>query len=184
MSVLEDYEKKCGLAPIDAERVLFEVEVAEGKLRDEVSSARNFSDLPTYNRVLVWLHDRLQAVYAALENPKAPVAARCAWCFRAAGGTDEAWRALPVMNMEDSAAHAQVCEHNPLVSELAKLRALLEEHGFIEGQAGHALEAENEDLRGRALSVDERGLRDKIRKLLKSDKPAGELRKAIAELVR
>lgn len=45
------------------------------------------------------------------------------------------------------------------------------------------LEAQVEDLRGRALGIDD-NLRDAIRALLKSELAAGELRRALGELVR
>ncbi|HEX6022575.1 MAG TPA: hypothetical protein VFZ00_11310 [Solirubrobacter sp.] len=112
------------------------------------------------------------------------------------------------MSLEGVRAHTLVCEHNPLVQDLTRVRrdrdtalAEVERLGrdviavcanHQEEQRAHAktslalreARAELEDLRGRALGVEERGLRDKIRGLLKSDMPAGELRRALGELVR
>lgn len=48
---------------------------------------------------------------------------RCGYCWRAAGSTDEAWRALPSRDPDEAHDHAQTCEHNPLVVEVARLRA-------------------------------------------------------------
>lgn len=45
------------------------------------------------------------------------------------------------------------------------------------------LEAENEDLRGRALGIDSE-IREAIRALLRSELTAGELRRALGELIR
>lgn len=195
MSILEEYEKKCGLTPIDAESILFEVEAAEGKLRDEVSSTRNFSDLPTYNRVIVWLHDRLQAVYAALENPKAPtgVSFRCAYCWNAAGRTEEAWQALPKVDYDDACLHAQVCEHNPLVQSIARIShdrdAALAQVADLQGRklgSGDAWAEAASEATGmydyqRKLHE---AMKATIRSLLSTELPAGDLRKAIGELVR
>lgn len=128
MNVLENYERRCGLEPLTSEQILEQVEAAE----DYLQSGNH--DAAERQRAMVWLHGRLQAVYDAIDNPAAPVEGRCAWCLRAAGGSDEAWRALPKMNMEDSAAHSQVCEHNPLVHKIRTLEALLEEYGFVRGE--------------------------------------------------
>lgn len=209
MSALEDYDKRLNRTPLEPDIVFENVMAAERHLE---RADKNYA--VETERTICWLHDRLQAVYAALENPKAPVAARCAWCFRAAGGTDEAWRALPVMNIEDSAAHAQVCEHNPLVRALADERAayaaLKPELDRREDEVSKlcarnaGLEAELEELRGRKIgkgdawaeAADEstgmyhhmKGLHDAMKKairaLLDTETPAGELRRAIAELVR
>jgi hypothetical protein len=51
-----------------------------------------------------------------------PQQARCAWCVRAAGNTDEAWRAATSMTSDEAAAHAQVCPHSPMVQEVERLR--------------------------------------------------------------
>lgn len=130
MSVLEDYEKRCGLPALTSEQISRRIDLAEACL---ASPAIGDPRLHTES-IIVWLHDRLQAMYAALENPAAPVNARCAWCFRAGPQTDETWSALPKMTLDDSAVHAQVCEHNPLVQEIRRLTALLEEHGFVRGE--------------------------------------------------
>jgi hypothetical protein len=43
-----------------------------------------------------------------------PKAARCVWCWQAAGGTEEAWHALPPMTIGDETLeHAKHCKHNP-----------------------------------------------------------------------
>jgi hypothetical protein len=159
-TVLEQYEERYRLAPLTPDVIIACVGAAEQILLSDV--------LPTDlvdERELLWLHDRLQAVYTALENPSVPVVSRCAWCFCAGPQTDEAWAALPKMTLDDAGIHAQVCEHNPLVQEVRRLSALLE------------------DIRGRALGVDD-GMRDALRALLKSEMTAGELRRALGELVR
>lgn len=127
MSILENYEKRFKLRPLDPDDISFHVGAAEETLRRAQDA-----NLATSIRTVVWLHDRLQAAYDALENPAAPVAARCAWCFRAGLQTDETWHALPKMTLDDAAAHSQVCEHNPLVQEVRRLTALLD--GFVHGE--------------------------------------------------
>lgn len=128
MSILEEYEKRYGIATLTTEQISRRVELSEACL---TSPAVGDPRLHTES-IIVWLHDRLQAAYGAIENPAAPVAARCAWCFRAGLQTDETWRALPKMTLDDAAAHSQVCERNPLVQEIRRLTALLD--GFVHGE--------------------------------------------------
>lgn len=127
MSILEDYEKRLGIEPLTPDDILMHVDAAEGYLQS-ASGTRSVAQ----ERALCWLHDRLQAVYSALENPGVPAASRCAWCFYAGARTDETWNALPKMTLDDASTHSQVCEHNPLVQEIRRLTALLD--GFVHGE--------------------------------------------------
>lgn len=199
MTTLERYEQRFSLAPLTPEDILEHVENAAGHMaRCTEQGIRTTS--ADDDRVEIWLSDRLQAVYDALEKPTAPVEARCTWCLRAAGSTDEAWRALPVMSMDDSAAHAQVCERNPLVQSINRLRR---DRDSAESEI-RGLTSELEDLRGRKIGNADawaeaaseatkmydyqrklhEALKATIRSLLSTELPAGELRKAIEELVR
>lgn len=215
MSVLEEYDERMKLTPLTAEEILKRVERAEACL---TSPAVGDPRLHT-ERILVWLHDRLQAAYGAIEAAReVPQLHRCAWCWRAGPMTREAWEALPTMTMDEAGDHTQKCDHNPLVQRNRQLEAENERLGrdvntvcanHQEEQREHAktslalrearaqvdelrvnsmaaireLEAQAEDLRGRALGIDD-GLRDAIRALLKSEASAGDLRRALWELVR
>lgn len=179
MSVLEEYDERMKLTPLTAEEILKRVERAEACL---TSPAVGDPRLHT-ERILVWLHDRLQAAYGAIEAAReVPQLHRCAWCWRAGPMTREAWEALPTMNLDEAQDHTQKCEHNPLVQRIGDLekaaRAYVEQRSQLD-----AARAEAEDLRGRALGIDD-GLRDAIRALLKSEASAGDLRRALWELVR
>lgn len=189
MSILEDYEKTHGLEALTPDQILKRVELAELCLQNPAVGDRRLEA----ERIMVWLHDRLQAVCAALENPKAPVGHKCGWCWRSAGATQEAWNSLPKMDLDGVDTHVAVCEHNPLVQKLASAE--------IENRA---LTSELEDLRGRKLGNGDawaeaaseslgmydhmRGLHEAmkatIRALLNTEQPAGDLRRALGELVR
>lgn len=169
MSALEDYDKRLNRTPLEP--------------------------VETERTICCWLHDRQQAVYAALENPKAPVGVgfRCSYCWNAAGRTEEAWQTLPKVDYDDAVLHAQVCEHNPLVQSIARIShdrdaalAELEElRGRKIGKADTWAEAASEAI---GMYDYQRKLHEAmkatIRSLLTTELPAGELRKAIAELVR
>lgn len=135
MSVLEEYEKRLGLAALQPDEILRIVEATEQHMaRCTEAGIRTTS--ADEDRVTLWLHDRLQAAYGAMEAAKdVPQLHRCGWCFRAAGLTREAWDALPSMDLDAIQAHAAVCEHNPLVQKIATLEALLKEHGFTRGES-------------------------------------------------
>lgn len=161
MSILELYEKRYNLDPLTIDEIAKKVEAADEILASDVRP----EDLVD-ERLILWLSDRLQAAYDAMQTAKdIPTRHRCAWCWRAGPMTGAAWDALPTMTLDEAGDHTQKCEHNPLV------------------QRNRMLEAEAEDLRGRALGIDD-GLRDAIRALLRSEAPAGELRRALWELVR
>lgn len=184
MSILEEYDERMQIKPLTVEEILNRVELAEACL---TSPAVGDPRLHT-ERVLAWLHDRLQDAYSAMETARdVPQFHRCAWCWRAGPMTSASWDALPTMTLDEAGDHTQKCEHNPLVAKIRTMEALMEEHGFRTGEAGPGrlaeLAAQNEDLRGRALGIDD-GLRDAIRALLRSEAPAGELRRALWELVR
>ena len=193
MSVLEDYEKQHGLDPL-----------TPGQISDHVEAAENFLAAPSppkgsviaeRMRVICWLHDRLQAVYAALDNPKAPIGVsfRCSYCWNAAGRTEEVWQALPKADYDDAVLHAQVCEHNPLVQDLSRVRRdrdaalieLEELRGRKIGKADAWAEAADEST---GMYHHMRGLHEAmkatIRSLLATETPAGELRRSIGELVK
>lgn len=50
-------------------------------------------------------------------RPYDPTRNRCGWCVAAAGDTQEAYLAAPIL--EDIQGHTLQCEHNPLVLKLA-----------------------------------------------------------------
>lgn len=131
MTTLENYEHRFGIAGLTADEILKHVENAEANMARCTSLGLRTTSAGD-DRVLVWPSGRLQAVYAALEGRGVPVAARCAWCFRAGPQTDEAWGELPKMTLDDAAIHSQVCEHNPLVQQIRRLTALLD--GFVHGE--------------------------------------------------
>jgi hypothetical protein len=177
MSILEDYEKRCGREPLTSDQVFETVEATERFLeRADVTTAVEGA------RAMVWLHDRLQAVLEGLANPVVPVKARCAYCLRAAGGTDEAWRALPAMDMDAAFAHSQECEHNPLVLRVRELQAQLEElrgrklnNGGVDSEAWEMYEHTRKLLESTKAAV---------RDLLEQEMPAEELRRHLRVLSR
>lgn len=130
MSILEDYEKRFGLAPLTNDEILERVEIAEAGLGTAEHNPAQRTD-----RVIVWLHDQVQSLAGRLGMNKAPDAYRCGWCFRALGSKDEQWHELPLMSLDDVQTHSQLCEHNPLVQKIRKLESLLAEDGWIPGEA-------------------------------------------------
>ena len=48
-----------------------------------------------------------------------PVGAKCMWCLEAAGDTQEAWEAIPMMSLEEIRRHIMICQHGPVVAALA-----------------------------------------------------------------
>jgi hypothetical protein len=76
------------------------------------------------SHAVYWLADRLRVIYTA---PKMPTTFRCGWCLAAAGGTEEAWQALPSMSDPDMKAHTVECQHNPMVVKLDAVSAALDE---------------------------------------------------------
>lgn len=74
------------------------------------------------------LTSRYVEVRDALETAiRPPKTHRCAWCFRAAGATDEAWRAMELMDFAAAGRHTLTCEHNPLVRRVKELEAVADE---------------------------------------------------------
>lgn len=57
-----------------------------------------------------------------------PPAARCMWCWRAAGGTPEAWAALPAIALDEVLAHVERCEHGPSHALRARVAELEREN--------------------------------------------------------
>lgn len=192
MSILEEYEKRMKLPPLTTDEILSLVQDAEAFLSGaEVSKEpRAIDEAP---RVVVWLHDRLQVVWTALENPRPPVEHRCAYCWNAAGRTEEAWHAVPAVPYDDACLHAQVCEHNPLVQCLDRVRhdrdaalaqlADLQGRKLGNGDAWAEAASEATGMYDYQRKLHE-ALKATIRSLLDTELPAGELRKAIEELVR
>lgn len=185
MSVLTEYEQRMKLEPLTGDEILHVVEDAEAFL---TGGARSIDPRPIdeIRRVILLMHEILESQAERLGITRIPEGSKCAYCLVAAGRTDEAWMDLPSMTFDEAQAHAQVCEHNPLVRRMRDLQA---RNGSNANEASRLfernreLEAQNEDLRGRALGIDD-NLRDAIRALLNSEAPAGELRRALAELVR
>lgn len=61
--------------------------------------------------------DRLRTAY----EPRAigDLKHRCGWCWSAAGGTGEAWSALPQLGDAEIKAHTLACKHNPMVAAVS-----------------------------------------------------------------
>lgn len=94
--------------------------------------------------IRVLAHAFLSAINRIADGKKMPIAFRCGWCHAAAGGTEEAWRALSSMSDAEIKQHTLVCEHNPLVAAiraavaaLENMRALVARGGDL-GAADHA----------------------------------------------
>ncbi len=185
MSVLEDYEKRMGLSPLSPDQVLGVVQLAENHMATCTHNGVRTTSADD-DRVLIWLHDHAQALTAIFDSLKGvPLRHRCGWCFRAGPMTREAWEALPSMDLDAVQAHAGICEHNPLVQKIVKLRAQVAELLRCPLDVTvQELQAQVADLQGRSGGVDVSNLREKIRSLLKSGKPACELRRALGDLVR
>jgi hypothetical protein len=185
VTTLENYDQRFSIAPLTHEEILARVERAQEHMaRCTEQGIRTTS--ADDDRALVWLAEWV------LGRPPVPQHNRCGYCFRAGGGTTEAWDALPRMSMDEAAAHAQVCGHNPLVQKLASSES-----------ENRALTSELEDLRGRKLGNADAWadaaseslqmynlvhklhdtLKNNIRALLKTELPAGELRRVIEEIV-
>lgn len=124
MTTLENYEQRFGLAELTPDEILNHVQNAEERMATCTSHGLRTTSADD-DRVLLWLHDTLQATN--IELGMAPILARCAWCFRAGPTTNEGWRALPRMSFDDAGAHSQVCEHNPLVQKIRTLEASIDE---------------------------------------------------------
>lgn len=192
MSILEDYEKAFGLEPFTPDQILTMLESAEEHMKG-CTEAQIRTTGADADRLPIWLSDRLQAVYAALENPKVPVGHRCAYCWNAAGRTEEAWHALPAVSYDDACLHAQVCEHNPLVQSIARIShdrdaalaqvADLQGRKLGNGDAWAEAASEATGMYDYQRKLHE-AMKATIRSLLSTELPAGELRKAIEELVR
>jgi hypothetical protein len=166
MSVLEDYEERFSLSPVDLDEVLSVVDSSARQLH----VARDPS-VPVHCRVVVWLHDRVKVQAAELVRiaEEVPQLYRCVWCFHATSRSRVAWNWLPAMTFESIQAHAQTCEHSPVAVK------------------ARGLEQELEKLRGEVTMYNtevDASWRDAVRALIQSDKPAGELRQALEELVR
>jgi hypothetical protein len=124
MNTLESYEQRFGLAELTSEEILRHVDNAEEHMArcTQIGMRTTSAD---DDRVPIWLSERLQVMAAALGDPRGVMA--CGWCWKAAGLTTEVWRGLPKMNLADAQAHAQVCEHNPLVVKIRELEAANEQ---------------------------------------------------------
>lgn len=151
MSILEDYEQAFGLTPLSPDDVARLVDSAMehilGCLNYQISAVVSDSD-----RVLLWMDALVRKQAERLGQIRIPENSRCSYCLTAAGGTDEAWMALPSMTIDEGQAHAQECEHNPLVRRVRELEAQLEE------LRGRAVIEPASDAR-RALAVEADGLR-------------------------
>lgn len=222
MSVLEDYDKRCGREPLTEAEVLAHLEAAARYLERGYRTTSAETE-----RVICWLGERLMSALDRIVKPPAPTLFRCGWCHLAGGQTEEAWHTLPSMSDAEVKAHTMVCEHNPMVRELNELRArvadlegrvsrsaedgdtlhLLREARGLVGDLDKALDetkasfdavseaaevwsslcVEANMLVDRVMadiSADRMiGGRARIRGLLASDMTAGELRKALADLV-
>lgn len=192
MSALEDHDKRLNRTPLEPGIVFENVMRAERYLE---RADKNYA--VETERTICWLHDRLQAALAvianAMDRPKVPVGHRCAYCWNAAGRTEEAWHALPAVSYDDACLHAQACEHNPLVQSIARIShdrdAALAQVADLQGRklgngdawAEAASEATGMYEYQRKLHE---ALKATIRSLLATELPAGDLRKALEELVR
>lgn len=192
MTALEDYDKRLNRTPLEPDIVFENVMAAERHLE---RADKNYA--VETERTICWLHDRLQAALAviadATDRPKIPVGDRCAYCWNAAGRTEEAWHALPAVSYDDACLHAQVCEHNPLVQSIERVRrdrdAALAQVADLQGRklgnadtwAEAASEATGMYEYMRKLHE---AMKATIRSLLGTEIPAEELRRAVAELVR
>jgi hypothetical protein len=184
VSILEEYEKRFKMGPLSPDEILKRIELAEACL--ESPGVGVIGRLET-ERVIVWLHDRLQAIAVrAGTEEHAPNGFRCGWCFRAAGCTDESWRSLPTFTLDAIRAHTEICEHNPLVQRCRAAEAALEDlRGRRIGSADAWADAADEATQMYQLAQQlHDATKRRIRTLLKTELPAGELRKALEELVR
>lgn len=88
------------------------------------SDRRPYADLTDDEAVaaaVVLLADRLAERLVQAKAP--PTQHKCGWCWRATGGTPEAWQGLAAFtSIEDARTHAGECEHNPLVQEIRRLK--------------------------------------------------------------
>lgn len=121
--------------------------------------------------------DRYCAIAESLETK--PVQHRCGWCVEADGGDQTAWEAAPTYDAEAIRAHTKMCQLNPLVIELERLRSQLGAkfltYDEIESvrEVCHelitrAMRAESADIDGRAslLGDELRAKEAAIRKLI------------------
>ncbi len=61
------------------------------------------------------------------EHAVAVAAQICGWCALAAGDAEADWAGAKRHTLDEIRSHALTCEHNPIVKELAQLRARLAE---------------------------------------------------------
>ena len=182
MSILEEYDRRCSREPLTPDRIVEHIDAAERFLEraDKTYAVET-------ERVICWLHDRLQAIAGrAGTSERMPAAYRCGWCHKTAGSTEDAWRSLPEFTLDGIRSHTETCEHNPLVQRCRAAEATLEDlKGRRIGNADAWAEAADEATKMYQLTHELHGaLKNKIRALLKTELPAGELRKALEELVR
>lgn len=180
-TVLELYETRHELQPLTPDEILRQVDAAEGILKDDAPPQDLIDE-----RLICWLNDRVQALAGRLAMNKAPEAYRCGWCFRAAGAKDEDWNELPEMSLEEVGVHTLSCEHNPLVKQSRELAAQLEDlQGRKLGNADTWAEVASEatGMYDHMHDLHE-SMKATIRTLLITELPAGELRRAIGELVK
>lgn len=183
MSILEDFEKKTGYDPITPDVVLAYVQDAEATLLG--GDREPLATVPCGTlRVLVWLSDRvIEHATAQLEGPKLH---GCSWCWTAAGETPEAWQALPKLPLDEIRAHTATCEHSPIARRIRELEAEVEElRGRKLGNADTWAEAASEatGMYEHMRKLHE-AMKATIRSLLDTELPAGELRRAVGELVK
>jgi hypothetical protein len=183
VSILENYDKRFHMEPLTVDQILRQVEMSERNLESPDDSTM----ILAADRVIVWLHDRLQGIAGrAGTEEHAPDGYRCGWCFRAAGCTDESWRSLPTFTLDAIRAHTEICEHNPLLQRCRTAEAALEDlRGRRIGSADAWADAADEATQMYQLAQQlHDATKRRIRTLLKTELPAGELRKALEELVR
>lgn len=88
--------------------------------KDEAfSPTRDPQHAPDLHVLAVAFSDVVDRYLEVADRPKQN---RCGWCVKSAGSTDAAWREAVVYSLDEVQAHTLVCEHNPLVAELARVR--------------------------------------------------------------